>query len=124
MRSVLLLVGLAGCPPPTQYLITDVTADRAPVADAMVATDCGTPYRDAALRTDREGRARLAIRTKVFASKCSVTVAKEGFPTVEAINVSICSTPACPATHVELGDAYMRAPEMPREYAHPPEVLP
>jgi hypothetical protein len=106
MRSLLLLVPfLGGCPPPSQFLITEVTAAGAPVADALVAADCGHPDRDAALRTDPTGRARLTFRRKVDASKCSVTVAKSGYPTAEAIHLSICTTPACPATHVELDDA-------------------
>ncbi len=126
MRRLLVLVPLlGGCPPPSQYLITDVTAFRAPVADALVAADCGNEYAEAALRTDTAGRARLELRGKADASKCSVTVAKPGFPTAVAVNVSLCTTPACPATHVELGesiDAYVPAIPlvMPREYAQPP----
>lgn len=128
MRRLLLLALLGGCPPPSQFLITDVTAAGAPVADALVAADCGNPYHDAALRTDPTGRARLTFRTKVDASKCSVTVAKAGLPTVEAINLSICTTPACPATHVELGElARVELPPpselplaLPPAYAEPP----
>ena len=117
MRSLLLLVPLlGGCPPPSQFLITDVTAAGAPVAEALVAADCGNPARDAALRTGPDGRAQLTFRGRVDASKCSVTVAKSGFPMVEAIHVSICTTPACPATHVELDDAA-------REYAEPPRSM-
>lgn len=134
MRSLLLFIPLAlgGCPPPAKYLITDVTAHRVPVADALVAADCGSDDSDAAMRTDADGRARLLFRRSVDASKCSITVAKEGFPTVEATGISICSTPACPATHVELDRPLARSvdggapranpfavPEDPREYAVP-----
>lgn len=126
MRSLLLLVLLGGCPPPSQYLITDVTAAGAPVADALVAAECGNPARDAALRTDQDGRARLTFRSRVDASTCTVTVAKSGFPTLEAINLSICSTPACPATHVELGELREVEPvselPVPRDYAEPPRM--
>ncbi len=122
MRRLLLFVPLlGGCPPASQYLITDVTAFRAPVADALVAADCGNEYGDAALRTDVAGRARLQFRHKVDASKCSVVVAKEGFPTIVATNVSICTTPACPATHVELGEGE-RSPVI--EIHEPPAAIP
>jgi hypothetical protein len=102
MHRLLLLTLLGGCPPPTSYLIADVTAHQLPVADALVAADCGFPMPDAAKRTDPTGRARLEFRRKVDASKCAVTVAAPGFETVETIGASICTTPACPATHVEL----------------------
>jgi hypothetical protein len=121
MRRLLLLLVLGGCPPPTQYLITDVTAFRQPVADALVAADCGSDDADAAMRTDVDGRAKLQFRRRIEARTCTVTVAKEGFSTVEADLVSVCTTPACPATHVELGAITPApAPMLPREYATPP----
>lgn len=102
MHRLLFLSLLAGCPPPTTYLIAEVSAHQLPVADALVAADCGSTYSDAARRTDPSGRAQLEFRRKVDASKCALTIAAPGFETVEATNVSICTTPACPATHVEL----------------------
>lgn len=126
MRSllVLLLPALGGCPPPAHYLITDVHAARAPVADALVAADCGREYGESALRTDATGRARLTVRGTVAASKCSVTIAKEGFPTVEATGIQLCTTPACPALQIDLHAPY--ASELRREpfgYRAPPTYL-
>ncbi len=129
MRSLLLLVLLGGCPPPSQFLIAEVTSVGEPVADALVAAACGNPYRDAALRTGHDGRARLTFRTKVDARTCTITVARAGSPTIEAVNLSICTTPACPATHVELGEvAGVELPPpselplaVPRAYAEPPQ---
>lgn len=140
-RFLVLLPLLGGCPPPSHYLITEVTAFHAPVADALVAADCGNEYGDAALRTDSAGYALLRFRRKVDASKCSVVVAKAGFPTTVATNVSICTTPVCPATHVELGEGVERVISelpsaiplvvpreyddvQPREYAQPPHSSP
>ena len=118
-----LVPALGGCPPPPRYLITDVTLHAAPVADALVAADCGNEYTDAALRTNAAGRARLELRHRIEASKCHVTVAKEGFPTVEATNVSLCTTPACPATHVELGQISRIEPPREMPLATPYEPL-
>ncbi len=117
------VLALAGCPPPTHYLITDVTSQRGPVPDAMVAVDCARPdnYPDAAVRTDGAGRARLMLRTyKLDASRCAVTVAKEGYATVEAGAVNICTTSACPPTVIELREPYGPVPV--RSYARPAEV--
>ncbi len=130
MHRLLLLFALAGCPPPTQYLIADVTAGHAPVADAMVAADCHREYDgpDAALRTDTSGRVRLPMRGRVSAERCSLTVAKPGYPTVEADGVNLCTTSACPAIVIELAapNAIVERPVLPppvfpsREYARPP----
>lgn len=122
MRRWLLLVPLAatGCPPPTHYLIADVAVRGAPVADALVAAACGGEGDDPALRTDPAGRARLELRRRVDASACSVTVAKPGLPTVEVWGVSICTTPACPATHVELDPPAEPPLARPLPYAQPP----
>jgi hypothetical protein len=132
MHRLLLLFALAGCPPPTQYLIADVTAGNAPVADAMVAADCHREYDgpDAALRTDATGRARLPMRGRVAADRCSITVAKPGYPTVEADGVNLCTTASsCPAIVIELSAApysIVERPALPppvfpqREYARPP----
>lgn len=133
MHRLLLVVttvlpALAGCPPPTQYLIADVTAARAPIADAMVAADCHREYDapDAALRTDATGRARLPIRGRVNAERCSITVAKPGYPTVRADGVNLCTTSACPPIVVELSPAIVERSPLPppvfpsRDYARPP----
>ena len=129
MHRLPLLFALAGCPPPTQFLIADVTAANAPVADAMVAADChrSDAAPDAALRTDATGRARLPMRGPVSADRCSITVAKPGYPTVEADGVNLCTTSACPAIAIDLVSPQIveRSPLPPpsfpaRDYARPP----
>ena len=50
------------------------------------------------------------------APRSSPTAAKSGYPPAEATHLSICTPPACPATHVELADAA-------REYAEPPRSM-
>jgi hypothetical protein len=101
-RFTLYVMLLAGCPAPNRYVITDVVSYQAPVEDAMVAARCGTPY-GSALRTDHNGRARLAVRGEAEASQCVLTVAKPGYSTVEVEGVNICSTPTgCPAMRIEL----------------------
>jgi hypothetical protein len=107
MRSFgfVMLLSLAGCPPPSQYLITDVVAARAPVDDALVAADCGD-YHQAARRTDDRGRARLALSGKVDPSRCLVTVAKPGYRTVETPVAATCTdATACPAMLIWLDRA-------------------
>src|ERR1043165_1810700 len=106
MRRLLLLVplALAGCPPPTQYLIADVTAGGAPVQDALVTADCAqNNYSYPATRTDADGRARVQMYNReIDARRCSVTVAKPGYSTVEVDAVNICTTVACPPTQIDL----------------------
>ncbi|MBA2543478.1 MAG: hypothetical protein H0V17_27800 [Deltaproteobacteria bacterium] len=129
MRSLLVLLvpALGGCPPPTRYLITDVHAARAPVADALVAADCGRDYGEPALRTDATGRARLRVRGEVAASKCTVIIAKDGFPTIEAAGIQLCTTPLCPALVIDLVAPYAsevrREPFLHREYATAPRKV-
>jgi len=140
--AVLIPLALAGCPPPSHYLITDVTTPRGPLPDAVVAADCTRGDRPVggSLRTDAEGRARLRIYPQVDASSCSVTVAKPGYVTVEIGGVNLCTTSACPPSSVELREAgaplsrpdelapprsYVPqartyVPEPPRTYAPPP----
>ena len=132
MRRLLLLVplALAGCPPPTQYLIADVTAAGAPVQDAMVTADCAqNNYSYPATRTDADGRARVQMYNReINASRCSLTVAKPGYSTVEVDAVNICTTSACPPMAIDLREPYgvMTPPPMfprdpySREFAHPP----
>ena len=113
MRTVrwpvlLLLPGaLGGCPPPPRYLITDVMSPRGAVADALVAVDCAAP-RDgvgAAVRTDERGRAWVRVRDpRAEAARCTITVAKPGYATLEASAVNVCTTAACPPTLVLLDE--------------------
>jgi len=98
MRSfgLLALLALAGCPPPNQFLITDVVSPQAPVDDALVAADCGN-YQAAARRTDDRGRARLVLAGKIDPTRCIVTVAKPGYRTVDARVWATCTdATACP----------------------------
>src|SRR5687767_45811 len=118
MRSIVVLLplALAGCPPPAHYLIADVTAANAPVSDALVAADCrrgGFDGRDAAMRTDETGRARLQLRGAPRAERCTLTVAKPGYRTVETEVVSLCTTVACPALAIDLLPPH--APYTPRD---------
>lgn len=97
----LVVLALAGCPPPPRYAVVDVYDPR-PVQDAMVAAECGK-YTGAAMRTDDAGRARLPITGVFPADRCVLTVAKPGYPTLEIGAVQLCSSPsACPSTIVEL----------------------
>ena len=102
MRSFrfVMLLSLAGCPPPPQYYVADVisSAARAPVEDALVAADCGR-YEQAARRTDDRGRARLTLGGKVDPAHCTVTVAKPGYHSVETAVAATCTdVTACPPT--------------------------
>jgi hypothetical protein len=109
---------LAGCPPPPRYAVVEVY-DPEPVQDALVATDCGK-YNNNAMRTDDSGRARIRISGDIAPDRCVVTVAKPGYPTVQASSVQLCSVAtACPATIVQLFSPY-DAPVYERSYAEPP----
>lgn len=127
----LALLGLTGCPPPPRYVVADVYARGAPLPDALVSAYCAEPHVDSlgrargpALRTDELGRAYLTIRGKQAAHRCSLTVAKPGFSTVEVDGLNICSTPAqCPPVAIDL-DALHAPPGMielepPRGYSQP-----
>jgi hypothetical protein len=126
MRSlvVLLPLALAGCPPPTHYLIADVTAARRPVVDALVAADChgGSEIhsRGAATRTDETGRARLQLPGSERADRCAVTIGKPGFPTVETEVFSLCTTPACPPLAIDLLPPHAPYDYDGRTFATPP----
>ena len=97
-----LLAFLAGCLPPPRYVIADVTSRQAPVADALVAADCGQFVKSAGL-TDDLGRARLRFHREFDASRCLLVAAKPGFSTVEVPGVSSCTgTPACEPMQIEL----------------------
>lgn len=98
-------LALAGCPPPPRYANVEVR-DPAPVPDAVVAIDCGLTD-SSALRTDDQGRVRIPVFGKAPADRCTLTVAKPDYPTVEVDAVQLCSTPtACPPTIVQLFRAY------------------
>ena len=91
-----MMLSLAGCPPPQQYVVADVIAARVPVDDALVAADCGD-YHQSARRTDDRGRARLSLSGKVDPARCLVTVAKPGYRTVDARIAATCTdATACP----------------------------
>jgi hypothetical protein len=97
-----LLPALAGCPASTRFLVADVTSAHAPVEGALVAADCGQP-RQAALRTDDTGRARLSLfGAQVDAARCVLTVAKPGYATVETGGANLCTSGACTPMRVEL----------------------
>jgi hypothetical protein len=98
MKQLLCLFALAGCPAAPRYVVADVTANHRPVEDALVAASCGS-NQNAALRTDEDGHARL----RVYSDRCSLVVAKPGFPTVETGPTNVCPTPtACAAMRVDL----------------------
>ena len=89
-----MLVALAGCPPPPRYAVVQVGAPE-PLAEAMVAARCGTAT--TATRTNDLGRARVSIRTPAPAARCSLTVAKPGYSTIETGGVELCDSPtSCP----------------------------
>ncbi len=99
IASLALLAGLAGCPPPHRYARIEVRGPQ-PVAQALVAAECG-PER-AAQRTDDSGVARLRLWNTARADRCTVTVARPGYETVEASGVTLCTSPTgCPALVVE-----------------------
>ena len=124
----LAVLALAGCPPPPRYAVVEVY-DPEPVQDALVAADCGT-YSGIAMRTDGTGRARIPIHGDITPEHCVVTVAKPGYPTVQADPVQLCTAPnACPATIVQLFSMYGVPVDMPvdatpfgRTYAQPPRL--
>jgi hypothetical protein len=127
MRVLLLPLALAGCPGPSQYLIADVTAARRPVVDALVTADCRHgefDRRNPTARTDETGRARLLFHSSERADRCSVTIAKPGFRTVETDVYSLCTTPACPPLAIDLLPPYAPydrfEPYGGRDYATPP----
>ena len=96
---VVLLAGLAGCPPPARYARIEVRGP-APVPQALVAAECGTER--AAQRTDSSGSARLRMSYAAEARQCTMTVAHPGYATVEARGVTLCTSPmACPALVIE-----------------------
>ena len=98
MKKLVCLIALAGCPAPERYVVADVTANRRPVEDALVAASCGT-NQNAAIRTDADGHARM----RVAADRCSLVVAKPWFPTVETGPANVCPTPmACAPMRVDL----------------------
>jgi hypothetical protein len=132
LLCLLPLAALAGCPPPPRYAVVEVLGPE-PIEDALVATDCGHDAHHNwgnAVRTDDSGRVRVPVYGDMPADRCVVTVAKPGYPTVEADGVQLCSTPtACPPTIVQLFRAYgfPVAPQPPiytppRTYAQPPRV--
>jgi hypothetical protein len=116
----LLLLPLAGCPGPNQYLVADVTAHHVPVEGALVTAQCGE-YRSVR-RTDDTGRARLMLPGDADAARCDVTIAAPQLPTFEAYGASLCTAPnACPPLAVEmLGDMFGWSQ---REYSRAPEVV-
>lgn len=128
----LLPLALAACPAPPRYAVVEVLGP-APVEDALVATDCGRD-RGNAMRTDEAGHVRVPVYGNMTADRCVVTVAKPGYPTVEASGLQLCSSPtACPPTIVQLFRAYgypvapqppiyTPPPPPPRTYAQPPRV--
>jgi hypothetical protein len=99
MHRLALLLALAGCPTPGRYIVTDVTAARAPLPGALVAADCGTPYHPTQ-RTDEDGRARVRV---VDRERCSLLIAKPGYPTVLTGPVDVCPAGTCAPTRVDLG---------------------
>jgi hypothetical protein len=99
-RRCLLFLALAGCPAPHRYIITDVTAARAPVPGALVAADCGTAY-NPTQRTDEDGHARVRVERET----CSLLVAKPGYPTVVTGPVNVCPAGTCAPTRVDLGSS-------------------
>ena len=121
----LLLLSLAGCPGPNQYLVADVTAHRVPVEGALVTAQCGESR--SVRRTDDTGRARLMLPDDADASRCAVTIAAPPLPTFETYGASLCTAPnACPTLAVDmlgdmLGGTLQREPQ--RDYARPPEVV-
>jgi hypothetical protein len=138
---LLLVGGLAGCPPPTRFIVADVQAAGAPLNDAIVALHCdhgpkNTGAADAAMRTDDTGRARLPVASRdMDAERCTVTVGKPGFRTVETGGLHLCTeVTSCPPVLVQLVVLGVIAPdgtpvpppaEPDRTYTEPPaEVTP
>jgi hypothetical protein len=118
----LAVLALAGCPPAPRYAVVDVV-DPEPVNDALVAADCGKIY-GAAARTDDTGRARLEIHPDADPRRCTVTVAKPGYPTVATLLYALCSTvTACPPTLVQLVELEPVPTPTSRAYAQPPGGL-
>jgi hypothetical protein len=116
MQRLLWLFLLAGCPPPPRYVVADVTAGHRPLEGALVVTRCGDAQRDAALRTDEDGIARV----QVFRDDCSLLVAKPGYPTVETGPVNVCpNIYACSPMRVDLTMPPYANP-IDTRYARPP----
>ncbi len=96
MCRYLWLLLLTACPPPPRYVAAEVVSARAPVEDALVAAECG-PWQSAARRTDEDGYARLKLPGRVDAVRCTVTVAKPGYRTVQTAGPNMCTTATgCP----------------------------
>jgi hypothetical protein len=122
MHRLLWLCLLAGCPAPSRYVVVDVTAQRVPVANALIAVDCQGPLQGAQ-RTDEDGRAR--VRVFDDGRDCSVLVAKPGYPTVLSGDVSVCSAGSCPPSYVDLAMPPIVAPLAPRiSRPAPPREVP
>lgn len=119
MHRLLWLCLLAGCPPQSRFVVVDVTAQRAPVQNALVAVDCQGPIQGAQ-RTDEEGRAR--VRVYDDGRECTLLVAKPGYPTVQTGDVSVCSGGGCPPSRVDLSTPtapIVITPAPRRDYATP-----
>ena len=105
-RLVPLALLLTGCPPPPRYAAFEVR-DRAPLADAVVAAECGG--HGTAQRTDDTGFARLRLAASPRAQACVVTVAKPGHRTIETGGAALCTSPtACPVLVIDLPASEVR----------------
>lgn len=125
MHRLLYVLLLAGCPPPPRYAVVTIH-DPSPVANALVAAECGA-Y-SAATQTDDAGYARLALPYDAPDDRCTLTVAKPGYRTGRTNIVQLCTNAtACPPIVIDFIAAYsfamprtFRARPSERTYAQPP----